>query len=393
MVAETRRAQASTSDFERELAANADMGRQRAQLLADSIRDLGGVPDVVGVAAGRFTASAKAALEQGQEFIEAVLGDLAVEHELLARTRVAAMMAEHLEVRSLRRTLERLERAHTETVDWLMTRLGEVAAGGPAALRPTPLQSVVGFGRRLSTMPVRNVSYTLNRSIDNADQARRQAAESVRTNGERIRELVEAAGEIWTAGRDASLKRTEQIADERGERNALAPCTGVAATSAPLMPTSCPSVVTTPCGLTWRLPVSAGSRASTMCALCSPTRPPTRPARVFWKPPSRGSATSRSASPPSPHPTTSAAEPTQIHGRASLGPRPCRGTTRSTSASLVLVRAPGPTWSSTALRPGIASASSCCAGRIWRGVSGNWTCKHQVWISQQLANNASRSRR
>ena len=145
MVAETRHAPASTSDFERELAANADMGRQRAQLLADSIRDLGGVPDVVGVAAGRFTASAKAALEQGQEFIEAVLGDLALEHELLARTRVAAMMAEHLEVRSLRRTLERLERAHTETVDWLMTRLGEVAAGGPAALRPTPLQSVVGF--------------------------------------------------------------------------------------------------------------------------------------------------------------------------------------------------------------------------------------------------------
>jgi hypothetical protein len=218
MVAETRRAQASTSDFERELAVNADMGRQRAQLLADSIRDLGGVPDVVGVAAGRFTASAKAALEQGQEFIEAVLGDLALEHELLARTRVAAMLAEHLEVRSVRRTLERLERAHTETVGWLMTRLGEVAAGGPAALRPTPLQSVVGFGRRLSTMPMRNVSSSVNRSIDGAERARRQAAESVRTNGERIRALVEAAGEIWTAGRDASLKRTEQIADERGDK-------------------------------------------------------------------------------------------------------------------------------------------------------------------------------
>jgi hypothetical protein len=157
-------------------------------------------------------------MEQGQEFIEAVLGDLALEHELLARTRVAAMMAEHLEVRSVRRTLERLERAHTETVDWLMTRLAEVAAGGPAALRPTPLQSVVGFGRRLSTMPMRNVSGTLNRSIDGAGRARRQAAESVRTNGVRVRELVEAAGEIWTAGRDASLKRTEQIADERGDK-------------------------------------------------------------------------------------------------------------------------------------------------------------------------------
>src|SRR5207253_441646 len=84
------------------------------------------------------------------------------------------------------RTLERLERAHTETVDWLMTRLAEVAAGGPAALRPTPLQSVVGFGRRLTTMPARNVSETLNRSIDGAGRARRQAAESVRTNGARV---------------------------------------------------------------------------------------------------------------------------------------------------------------------------------------------------------------
>src|SRR5215207_11299221 len=110
MVAETRRAQASTSDFERELAANADMGRQRARLLADSIRDLGGVPDVVGIAAGRFTASAKAAVEQGQEFIEAVLGDLALENELLSRSRVAAMMAEHLDARPARRTLDRLER-------------------------------------------------------------------------------------------------------------------------------------------------------------------------------------------------------------------------------------------------------------------------------------------
>jgi len=40
----------------------------------------------------------------------------------------------------------------------------------------------------------------------------------VQTNAKRVRELVEAAGEIWTAGRNASLKRTEQIAGERGNR-------------------------------------------------------------------------------------------------------------------------------------------------------------------------------
>jgi bacterioferritin (cytochrome b1) len=217
LIAETRRAQAATSDIERELAANADKGRERAELLTTSIRDLGGVPDAVGVAAGRLTASAKATIEQGQDLVEALLGDLALEYELLNRTRLTTMIAEHLDERAPRRTLERLEVAHTATIDWLMTRLAEVASGGPTALRPTALQSVVGFGRRLGTMPARNVSATVNRSIDGAGRARRQAVESVQANGARVRELVEAAGEIWTAGRDASLKRTEQIAGERGD--------------------------------------------------------------------------------------------------------------------------------------------------------------------------------
>src|SRR5829696_1160425 len=129
------------------------------------------------------------------------------------------MMAEHLDARPARRTLDRLERAHTETIDWLMTRLAEVAAGGPAALRPSPLQAAMGFSRRLGTLPARNVVGTANRSIESAGEVRRRAVETVRANGERVRQLVEAAGEIWTAGRDASLKRTEQIADERGDRD------------------------------------------------------------------------------------------------------------------------------------------------------------------------------
>ena len=217
MIAEARRAQATTSDIERELAANADKARERAGLLTTSIRDLGGVPDVVGVVTGRLAASAKATLEQGQDLVEALLGDLALEHELLDRTRLAAMIADHLEERAPRRTLERLEVAHSTTVEWLMTRLAEVAVGGPTALRPTPLQSVVGFGRRVGTLPARNVSGSVNRSIDGAGRAGRQAVDTVRANGARVRELIEAAGEIWTAGRDASLKRTEQIADERGD--------------------------------------------------------------------------------------------------------------------------------------------------------------------------------
>lgn len=219
MLTETRRAQATRSDIERELNARADAGRQRAEQLAESIRQLDGFPDVVGAATGRMAASVKVAAEQGQDFVDAVLGDLAIEHELLNRTRLATMTAEHLNVRSPLRTLERLDRAHTETIEWLTTRLAEVAAGGPAALRPTPMQSVVGFTRRLSTLPVRNAANTVNRSIDTAGRARHQAADAARTNTERVRELMEAAGNIWTAGRDASLKRTEEIATDRGDQD------------------------------------------------------------------------------------------------------------------------------------------------------------------------------
>jgi len=217
VIAETRRAQATRPEIERELATNADKGRERVALLERSIRDLGGVPDVVGAATGRLAATAKAAAEQGQNFIDAMLGDLSLEHELLDRTRLATMIAEHLGERSPRRTLERLERAHTETIDWLSTRLAEVASGGPAALRPTAMQTVVGFGRRLGTLPARNVAGTVNRSVDGAGRVRRQAVDAVRTNGQRVRELVEAAGEIWTASRDAGLQRTEQLAAERGD--------------------------------------------------------------------------------------------------------------------------------------------------------------------------------
>ncbi len=90
MIAETRRAQAATPDVERELAANADKCRERTRLLTAAVRDLGGFPDVVGVGAGRLAATVKSTVEQGQDLVEALLGDLALENELLARTRYRA---------------------------------------------------------------------------------------------------------------------------------------------------------------------------------------------------------------------------------------------------------------------------------------------------------------
>jgi hypothetical protein len=74
MVAETRRGQARTPAVQRELAENADKARQRSELLGDAIRTLGGVPDVLGVTAGRMAATAKATAEQGQDLVDALFG-------------------------------------------------------------------------------------------------------------------------------------------------------------------------------------------------------------------------------------------------------------------------------------------------------------------------------
>jgi bacterioferritin (cytochrome b1) len=220
MIAETRRAQAATDDIERELAANADKGRDRVGLLSDAIRQLGGVPDVLGVAVGRVTANAKAVIEQGQDVTDAMVGDLLLEHELLDRTRLAAMIAEQIgAVRSVSRVLERLETAHTATIEWLMTRLGEIAVGGPPALRPTPAQAFIGVSRRLGSLPARQTAGVVNRTVEQAGRLGDRAGSVVSTNVARTRELLDAAVEIWTAGRDASLKRSEQLAAERGDQD------------------------------------------------------------------------------------------------------------------------------------------------------------------------------
>ena len=219
LIAQTRRAQAASDVIERELAANADKGKERAQLLTDAIKDLGSLPDVVGVAVGRISAAAKASTEQGQDLTDALLGDLALEHDLLDRTRLARMIAEQLKETKTLKVLDRLEDAHTATIDWLMTRLAEVAVGGPTALRPTTMQSVVRLSRRATQFPVQQAAATLNRSADVVGRLQERTVEAVTSNVERTRELVGAAGDIWTAGRDATLKRTEQVAEQRGARS------------------------------------------------------------------------------------------------------------------------------------------------------------------------------
>ena len=218
LIAETRRLQASTDQIERELRQNAEKCDERTRLLSDTIRSLDGVPDVFGVAVGRVAATIKASAEQGQDLTDALLGDLGLEHELLDRTRLARMVAEQLDETKTVKVLDRLEKAHTELVDWLMIRLAEIAVGGPAALRPTPAQSVAGFSRRLTQLPARQAAATVNRTVELAANLQHRTADTVATNVDRTRQLVDAANEIWTAGRDATLKRTEEVARDQGAR-------------------------------------------------------------------------------------------------------------------------------------------------------------------------------
>jgi len=139
-VAETRLAQARTEAVQRELSQNAANGRARAQRIESAIRELGGFPDVIGPFIGRAAAAVKALTEQAQPFDEALLGDLALEHQLLDRSRYLKALAVAAQRKDVQELADRLITAHSATVAWLTTVLAEDALGGPAALRRTPIQ-------------------------------------------------------------------------------------------------------------------------------------------------------------------------------------------------------------------------------------------------------------
>ncbi|WP_407719954.1 hypothetical protein [Rhodococcus opacus] len=93
---------------------------------------------MIGPFFGRAAAAVKAMVEQAQLFDEALLGDLALEHQLLTATsRHFAVAVQKKDVENL---AFRLIAGHSANVDWLTTVRAEEASGGPAALRRTPLQ-------------------------------------------------------------------------------------------------------------------------------------------------------------------------------------------------------------------------------------------------------------
>lgn len=211
-VAETRVAQARTEAVRRELEQNASNGRERAEAIGGAIRDLGGYPDVIGPFLGRAAAAVKALTEQAAPFDEALLGDLALEDQLLDRSRYLRALAVATKQQDVQALADRLISAHSATVDWLTTVLAEDALGGPAALRRTPLQAAAGVAVKAVNLPLTWTTRGVDRTV-----------EALRNTGPAFNELVnrggragEVAGKAIGASRDAALAAAEKVARDEG---------------------------------------------------------------------------------------------------------------------------------------------------------------------------------
>jgi len=238
MVAQVRRTQAMTDAVERELARNALLCRERAVELRDLISALDGVQDVFGMAVGRLSAAAKSQLEQGTTLPEALFTDLALEHQLLDRTRYVRRLGEELHEPRVIDAMERLEAAHTANVEWLDSVLAELAAGEPAKLRPTTAQAAVASGRRIAFFGTRQAAHAINRSVaafgqvqhrfehragdvqhrlrQRAGDVQHRVAESADGAMDLLLRLGRDTSEVLIAGRDAALNRAEDVAREEG---------------------------------------------------------------------------------------------------------------------------------------------------------------------------------
>ncbi|MFC0453911.1 hypothetical protein [Rhodococcus jostii] len=211
-VADTRITQARTEAVRRELTQNAENGRSRAEAIERAIRDLGGVPELIGPLLGRVAASIKAMAEQAQPFDEALLGDLALEHQLLDRARYVKALATAAKKQDVVRLADRLITAHTATVEWLTTVLAEEALGGPTALRRTPFQAAAGATVRLINVPV---SWSA-RGIDRAVDAARTTPSMLSTLLGRGAHAGDVAVKTLAASRDAALETAEQVTRSEG---------------------------------------------------------------------------------------------------------------------------------------------------------------------------------
>jgi hypothetical protein len=211
-IAETRVTQARTEAVRQELAQNASNGRARAEAIEAAIRELGGYPDVIGPFLGRAAAAVKALTEQAAPFDEALLGDLALEDQLLDRARYLKALAAAAKRPDIENLASRLITAHSATVDWLSTVLAEDALGGPAALRRTPLQAAAGVTVKLVNTPL-NWS---TRGVDRVLEAVRRARPALNELRNRGVHAGEVAAKTLSASRDAALATAEKVTRDEG---------------------------------------------------------------------------------------------------------------------------------------------------------------------------------
>lgn len=215
-IAETRVVQARTDAVRTELTQNAENGRARAEAIEKAIRDLGGFPDVLGPILGRAAAAVKALTEQAEPFNEALLGDLALEDQLLDRARYIKALAVAAEIPDIEQLATRLITAHSATVAWLTTVLAEDALGGPAALRRTPLQAVAGTAVKLANLPMTWSTRGVERALETLRGVRPALDELVSRGAH--------AGEVTiktlAASRDAALSSAERVTREEGAEQA-----------------------------------------------------------------------------------------------------------------------------------------------------------------------------
>ncbi|OBK74650.1 hypothetical protein [Mycobacterium sp. 1274761.0] len=235
-VAETRVAQARTEAVQRELSQNAANGRDRAAALESAIRELGGYPDVIGPFIGRAAAAVKALTEQAQPFDEALLGDLALEHQLLDRARYLKALAVAVGHKDIQGLADRLITAHSATVDWLTTVLAEDALGGPAALRRTPLQAATGAAVRLAYIPMSWSARGLDRAIDSVRTAPPALGELL-SRGVQARDVTI---KTLAASRDAALEAAERVVRREGADDAADALHSVRAATGVLDPEELP---------------------------------------------------------------------------------------------------------------------------------------------------------
>jgi bacterioferritin (cytochrome b1) len=219
-VARTRISQARTDAVRRELTQNADNAAARALEITEQLRAVGGVPDVVTPALGRLSAILKATFEQAAPLEEALLSDLQLEHQLLDRATYLKVLADQAGQTTVRQLAEKLITAHEATVEWLTVVLAEEAMGGPAALVATPVQKVAGGVARAVNAPVRFWANTVNNAVDTVKQAGEETSERFTAVTERASALTDAVRETLSAGRGASLRKAEQVADRNGNKTA-----------------------------------------------------------------------------------------------------------------------------------------------------------------------------